>query len=586
MHSATILSWLAYFVGCLTACVLPLASLAQTAPAAAATQEKQSVFRVTYVSDDTLYIDAGANADLQEGMRLSVVDVPPDGVISDGLRYRGYPHLAESRIVSVADTSSVCTIVSSTVELRVGQVAFLTPGSIEDRRATETAMDLDDHPITVGFSSGDPIDQELRATKVEGPMIGEDSPLGVVRARFGFSYGGIDEGTMRSSQLGLMIDADMTHLGGTYWNFSGFWRGYMSTNSSAVQGAATQTLTDLINRTYTIGFVYQNPYSPNTVGVGRFFLPWAPSLSTIDGGYFGRKIGHFATIGTFAGTTPDPTSWSYNPDQQITGAFVSYEHGSFDQFHIISTSGLAMTWISLRPARQFAFFENNLNWKRYVSFYSSMQVDAARTSPLPGGGSNPSGISQTYNSLHVQPIPLVTFGVNYNFFRQLPTFDPRLIGTGLLSNYLFTGWSGDLRFELPKHISIYGALGKSDASTDKRNSWNKAAGISFGNVWRTGVFLDLHYSTFDSSFGSGNYAAFSASKSLLDNLQFQLLGGYQKFNSTFTNNVNAKFVNATLDWTFARRYFLEGAYGWYSGNVTGYNQWSLMLGYRWGGLHR
>ena len=154
-----------------------------------------------------------------------------------------------------------------------------------------------------------------------------------MRGRFGFSYGGIQESGMNSTQLGLMIDADMTHIGGTYWNFNGFWRGNLTSSSSNLPGAGNTTLTDLINRTYTLGFTYQNPYSPNIVGIGRVYLPWAPSLSTIDGGYYGRKICRIFTVGAFAGSTPDPASWSYNPNQQIAGTFVSAEYGDFDHLH-------------------------------------------------------------------------------------------------------------------------------------------------------------------------------------------------------------------------------------------------------------
>jgi hypothetical protein len=591
MRTTAVLDLAVPLLLCLIAGFFPGFSMAQ-APETSNPPQKPSVFRVTYISEGTLYIDAGRNADLQEGMKLSVVEPPPDGVVNEGVRYRAYPHVAELNVVSVADSSAVCDVVSASGELKVGQLAFLTPGSLEDRHLAESAKELEDYPILVGFTSGDPIDQELRASKVSNPDLGVNSPLGVDRARFGFSYGGIQESGMSSKQIGAMIDADFTHLGGTYWNFAGYWRGYLNTSSTPIPGAATQTLTDLMNRTYTIGFTYQNPYSPNTVGVGRLFLPWAPSLSTIDGGYYGRRIGNYTTVGVFAGSTPDPTSWSYNPDQQIAGSFVSFEKGDFDSFHLISTAGLAMTWVSLAPARRFAFFENNLNWTRYISIYSSMQVDEARTSPLyaPGtpAASNPTGISQTYNSVHFQPIHLVTFGVNYNYFRQLPTFDPRLILTGLLNQYLFTGLSGDVRFELPKHISVYGSLGKSNATTDNKASWNDAFGITFGNIMRTGLCLDLHYSKFNSSFGSGNYAAASLSKNITDTLHLQVMGGEQNFVSTFTSTTNAKFINVTLDYTFARRYFIEGTYGWYNSNASSmsYNQWSTLLGYRWGGLRK
>jgi len=584
MRTAAVFELAAMLLTCLLIGVFPALLKAQS-PGEGIQRLRPAVFHVKYVSEGTLYIDAGRNADLQEGMKLSVIEPPPDGMVNDGIRFRGYPHVAELKVFSLADTSAVCDVISSSGELKVGQLAFLTPDSVEDRHLAENAREAEDYPITVGFTSGDPLDQELRSTKAVNPNLTE-SPIGVMRARFGFSYGGIQEAGMHSTQLGLMIDADLTHIGGTYWNFNGYWRGNYNSSTNSLPGAASQTLTDLINRTYQIGFTYQNPYSPNTVGVGRLFLPWAPSLSTIDGGYLGRRIGNFTTVGVFGGSTPDPTSWSYNPDQQIAGTFVSVERGDFNSFHTISTAGLAMTSLNWRVARQFAFFENNLNWKRFFSFYNSLQADEARTSPLPNGGSNPTGISQTYNSVHFQPIHLVTFGANYNYFRTLPTFDPRLIGTGALDKYLFQGLSGDVRLDLPKHISLYTAVGRSKVSTDTRNSLNEAFGVTLASLGRTGLFLDLHYSKFNSSFGGGQYESISLSKNLSDTLHLQLMGGNQKFTSSMTTNTNAKFVNATLDWSIGRRYFLEGTFGWYNGTSMNYNQWSSVFGYRWGGMRK
>jgi hypothetical protein len=548
-----------------------------------APSEKPSVFRVKYLADTSVYVDAGRNAGLQEGMKLSVIEPPPDNAITDGVRFRGYPHVAELNVISVADSSSVCDVVSSAGDLKIGQFAILTPTSTEDRHLAETAQDSDNYPIVVAFTSGDPADEELRATKVENIT---ESPIGVMRARVGLSYGGTRESGLNSTQVGMMIDADMTHIGGTYWNFNGYWRGNLNTSSSSIPGGSNATLTDLINRTYHLGFTYQNPYSPNTYGIGRLFLPWAPSLSTIDGAYMGHRIGRITTVGAFAGSTPDPSSWSYNPNQQIAGTFVSTESGDFDHVHYISTAGIAVNTINWRVSRQFAFFENNMNWKRYISFYNSMQVDDARTSPYPGGGSNPTGITQTYNSLHFQPVKLVTFGVNYNYFRNLPTFDPLLIGTGLVDKYLFQGFSGDVRLDLPRHISLYADLGKSKANTDTKNSLNQAYGITFANIRGTGLFLDMHYSQFDSSFGSGQYESVSLSKSLTDTLRVQLLGGNQKFNSPFSSNTNSKFVNGIVDWTISRRYFVEGLIGWYNGTTLNYTQWSSVFGYRFGGLRK
>ena len=560
-------------------------------PQAEQSTSKPSVFRVKYVSDGSLYIDAGRNANLQEAMKLSLVNPPPDGAVSEGVRFRGYEHVAELKVISVADSSSVCEIVSTNGEVKAGQLAFLTPDSVDERRQAVEATEEDKYPIIMTFTYGDPLEEEVRTAQEKKQI--QESPVGRVRGRVGFDYGGIHQpGGLNSKQVGLSIQSDISNIGGTYWNFKGYWRGNMNVSSSTTTGANPTTLTDLLNRTYQIGLYYQSPYSPVTIGVGRLFLPWAPSLSTIDGGYLGRKITRLATVGFFAGSTPDPSSWSYNPNQHIAGTFVNFEAGDFDHTRLYSTAGIAVTSIQWKVARQFAFFENNLTWKRYITLYSSIQADEARTSPLRDssglliGGSNPTGISQSYSSLHFQPFRRVGFGVNHNYFRSLPTYDPRLLGTSLLDQYLFQGFSGDVRAELVKHISVYASLGRSKATSDKKNSLNQAFGLTVPNVLKTGLLADVHYSKFDSSFGSGKYTSVSLSKNLTDSFRLQFLGGHQTFNSGLTSNNHSNFVNAVVDWNVGPRYFVEGNFGWYRGTSMNYQQWSTVFGYRFGGYRK
>src|SRR5206468_10810345 len=105
--------------------------------------------------------------------------------------------------------------------------------------------------------------------------------------RIGLDYGLISSGsgtTSQSRQIGVVFRADMTRIGGTYWNLSGYWRGRL-TNSTADQ---QQSIQDLINRTYHLSLAYENPNSHWVAGFGRLFVPWASSLETLDGGYIGR----------------------------------------------------------------------------------------------------------------------------------------------------------------------------------------------------------------------------------------------------------------------------------------------------------
>ena len=101
--------------------------------------------------------------------------------------------------------------------------------------------------------------------------------------------------SITSTDFGMAFRGDITRIGGTYWNLSGYWRGRLTKESVASQ----QTLAES-----------DQPYVPPehdvrqsqlelVAGFGRLYLPWAPSLDTIDGGYFGTRISRGYNAGSF-----------------------------------------------------------------------------------------------------------------------------------------------------------------------------------------------------------------------------------------------------------------------------------------------
>ena len=96
----------------------------------------------------------------------------------------------------------------------------------------------------------------------------------------------------------------------------------------------------------------------------------------------------------------------------------------------------------------------------------------------------------------------------------------------------------------------------------------------------TGIRVDLHDSRFNSSFAQGNYQSLSLSRQMSEYLRLEIQAGRQNFASTFTSQTRARFINASLDWTFARHYFLGGGLTVYRGQAQTYNQTFFTLGYR------
>jgi len=356
----------------------------------------RTAYKVKYVAEEAAYLDAGRSSGLSEGMKLQILDKDSSTAQAQTNDTPGVRVVADLKVISVADNSAVAEISEPTRDVKAGDLAYLSTEDTESLVAQRSLSPTRKYPTVISFTEGDPLEEEARA-EVPRPPLPE---VNRARGRIGFDYSGIaSHGTFSStsSNFGMVIRTDVTRIGGSYWNMDGYWRGRFTSNS----GASQTTLQDLMNRTYTLGLTYKNPQSAWVAGVGRLYLPWATSLDTLDGGYIGRRVSDIATVGVFAGSTPDPLSWSYAPDQQISGMFVNFQGGSFDNVHYSSTSGMGLQLLKWKINRPFAFIENGFYYKRLFSIYNALQADKPASNPAvtsPG-----SGIARSFTTLRIQP---------------------------------------------------------------------------------------------------------------------------------------------------------------------------------------
>jgi hypothetical protein len=544
-------------------------------------------FHVKFVEEGSAYLDGGRSSGLTEGLKLIVKSPAP--VVGPKANSSDKP-FAELVVVAVAETSAVTEIHKPSHDVTPGDIAYLSDEGIEAVVEQHALGATRRYPAVITFTEGgDALDEEARAYVPKRPLPSVNRAMG----RIGLDYSGTksnDASQAASNNFGGVLRVDFTRIAGTYWNLRGYWRGRIRSSSSASQ----QTLQDRLNRTYHLGLTYENPNSRWVLGVGRMYLPWASSLDTIDGGYFGGRFGHGTTIGMFGGSTPDPTSWNYNPSRHLGGTFFNAEGGTFDGVHYSSTLGLGKsfenvsyttvsstgtaTQSSYSDNRPFAFVENSLTYKRTFSVFHALQAD--RPSANPSTPSPGTGISRSFLTVRMQPFSRIEFSANHTYFRDVPTFDPQLIGTGLLDKYLFQGFSGGVRVEPVKKIFLYTDLGRSSRSGDAQSSLNQMYGITFAHLPWLGLRADAHYSRFTSSFGAGTYRAFSLSRTFADRFHVEALGGDQVFTSSVAGNQSAKFVTGNVDATFGAFLFLQGGVTTYRGQLQNYNQWNVTLGYR------
>jgi hypothetical protein len=532
----------------------------------------RTVFRVKYVAEGVAYLEGGRAQGLKEGMKLEVIDKNVPATQGDSANAADPRVVAELDVSAVADTSSVTDIHTPKRPVKVGDLAYLSTGDTEAMVQQRALSPTRQYPAVISFTEGDTLDEEAREEVPRPPL----PSVNRARGRIGFdSIETISHGanSITSNDVGVVFRGDITRIGGTYWNLSGYWRGRITKESVASQ----QTLQDLVNRTYHLNMTYDNPNSTIVAGVGRLYLPYAPSLDTIDGGYFGKRISKGTTLGVFGGSTPDPSSWDYSPNRVLSGAFVNFDGGDFNGVHYSTTAGGGVSMISWNVDRPFVFIEDSLSYKRTFALYESAQIDnpvGNAVTPSPGWG-----LGRNFSTFRVNPLSRVELDFNYNYFRQIPTFDPSLAALGLLDKYLFQGFSAGGRVEVWNQIWLSTNLGRSSGTGDAKSSLNQMYGITFNRVPLIRLRADVHYAKFDSSFGSGNYKSFSLSRQMSDRLRLEVLLGQQTFASALTNNNHSKFVTGTVETTLGPHYYLQGNFTTNRGDMS-YDQMMFSIGYR------
>ncbi|HEX3572105.1 MAG TPA: hypothetical protein VHU44_14905, partial [Acidobacteriaceae bacterium] len=532
----------------------------------------RTVFKVKYVAEGVAYLEGGRAQGLTEGMKLEVIETKLPATQGSSVNAADPHVVAELEVTAVAETSAVTDIHTPKRSVKVGDLAYLSSNDAEAMVQQRTLSATRQYPAVISFTEGDTLDEEARQLVPRPPL----PSVNRARGRIGFdTIETISHGanSVTSSDVGVVFRGDITRIGGTYWNLSGYWRGELTKASAASQ----QTLQNLINRTYHLNMTYDNPNSTLVAGFGRLYLPWAPSLDTIDGGYFGKRLSKGTTLGIFGGSTPDPSSWDYSPNRVISGAFLNFEGGEYNGVHYSATSGAGVSMVSWAVDRPFIFFEDSVSYKRVFAIYESAQLDDPKgnaVTPSPGPG-----LGRNFSTLRVNPLPRLELDFNYNYFRDIPTFNTTLIGTGLLDKYLFQGFSAGGRLEVFNQVWLSTNLGQSSGSGDAKTSLNQMYGITFGRVPWVRLRADAHYARFSGSFGNGSYEAVSISRQVSDRMRLELLLGQQKFASLLTNNTRSRFATGTIETILGPHYYLQGNFTTNRGDLS-YDQLMFSMGYR------
>lgn len=313
------------------------AQASSAAPTAAATKAPVTT-KVTYVTETSVYVDAGSEDGLNIGDKVEILR---DGAI-----------VAVAEVTYTSPHKAVCGRVSSQTRLQVGDGARYTP--------------TDPHaPVAVAKS--EPVPAAPAAPRPKSGGLGLHGRVGVryfwvKQSDAGFEY--------RQPQLDLRLDG--TRVFGTAFDLGVDMRARRTYRT--VPNAPDES--EGRNRVYSAFVAWHPKDSPFRVALGRQFAASLGGVSIFDGALVEYRRPGFGA-GVFSGAQPDPVNFGLSSDIKESGAFVEFGNQPGSTPRWLVTTG-AVTSSSHGEVNRDYLYLQGLYDDTHLSLYALGEVDVYR----------------------------------------------------------------------------------------------------------------------------------------------------------------------------------------------------------------
>lgn len=326
---------------------------------------------ITYLTVNTVYIDAGRDDGVQEGDEIHVM--------------RDGGTVATLRVEHLSSRKSACVVVQSSVELIAGDnvqySAGPAPGSEGGIEATETLLP----------QAGGPAAPRPRRSR------GWLRDHGI-RGRIGARYLSVMDrsGTGQTfSQPAVDLRVEGKSINGEPLSVSVDVRARQTYRTTSDGASSTEGR----SRVYR-AFGSWHPYDSRIhLTVGRQYSPDLPSLSIFDGASLALRFSHLS-LGVLSGSQPDPTTFGFSQDVRENAAFlqVSSSKAPADKWYL--TAGFVGSYAGGEIDREFAVLQGSFAVPAF-SAYLAQDIDINRGWKLDAEGTDHTW-TNTYGSMRAR----------------------------------------------------------------------------------------------------------------------------------------------------------------------------------------
>ena len=419
---------------------------------------------VTYLSGGSVYISAGRNA----------------GVIDSTLLFGVHKAdtIAVLKVFAVSSKSAVCRIISNKRGLLVGDdvIGKVTPEHVSVK-PTPTARD------SLGggadrASSGLLVLAAAPSVSVQGRVALQYHTSQFGNSIFNINQPGLIVG-LRASARDIPLSLEV------YGNVRMLSRG----GANPFGGQSTND-----SRIYRLSLEYDDHV--NTVTLGRILSYYAPSIGSIDGASYTRKLGNF-TVGAALGFQPDLMLQGVQTDTRKMSVFARYQ--DIDTYNVSVTTAYARTYVSSLLDREALSLGVTAYSSDGFSIYGYTDVDIRKK--VDNRFDLAPSLSSGILMLNFRLFDFLSLGVGADASRPVYQYSTvQYLADSIVDRTLRSGATVSINLQLSNGLSFYNTYTPRASAGRFGNDYSNSSSFSWFNLFSSGMMVRASYNLTSNDF--------------------------------------------------------------------------------------
>ena len=427
--------------------------------------ERRVVVTVSYVSSQSVYLDAGKNRTLAPG---------DTGVVMR-------PRKAGGRLVitAVSTSSSSARMLVAGDSAAVGDTVIVTTS----RRASNVPM---------AQGPGAPMPPRAGGSVDRTPNW--------LRGRIAVQYtGSTEQGigtTLSRPSLLLYLQAGPVAGSDLHFSFHGRLDGALARTISAFGNQGT-TL-----KVYDMTLGLDDPRRWYGFSAGRISSAFVGGLGLVDGVQAFGRAGNL-TVGVLGGFQPDYRTSGFDTHAQKLASFANYAWGDGQSSRGSSTIAYGRQLFEQKLDRDFLYLQNTTACGSSLFLYQSTEIDLhAREGDTQRSAF---ALTNTFLTLSYQPLAWMTANLSYDASRPIEFLESeKSIADSLLDRALRQGVRGSLYFRLPLNIMFSGLGSYRAPAGGLPGGYSAGSGVRMSDIAGTGFSAGGQYLRMKSPYTDGH----------------------------------------------------------------------------------